>query len=136
MASSHDSIVESRPREQWADNLRVIVIAGVIVLHTATAYLAPISGWYYEERTSSGVWLVLLSGPASIGALFALGPLFLVAGWFSVRSLAHRGPGGFARSRLLRLGVPLVVYILLIDPSPRTWAAAGGPCRWAPGRWR
>jgi glucan biosynthesis protein C len=116
MASLHDSIVESRPREQWVDNLRVIVIAGVIVLHAATAYLAPIAGWYYEERTTSGVWLLLLSGPASIGALFALGPLFLLAGWFSARSLAHRGPGGFAASRLLRLGVPLVVYVLLIDP--------------------
>jgi glucan biosynthesis protein C len=116
MASSFGSIVESRPRQQWADNLRVAVIAGVIVLHTATAYLVGISGWYYEERTTSGVWLVLLAGPASIGSLFALGPLFLLAGWFSARSLARRGPGGFAASRLLRLGVPLVVYILLIDP--------------------
>ncbi len=65
---------------------------------------------------TSTVWLVLLSGPASIGALFALGPLFLLAGWFSVRSLAHRGPGGFAASRLLRLGVPLMAFVLLIDP--------------------
>ena len=59
---------------------------------------------------------MLLSGPALIGALFALGPLFLVAGWFSARSLARRGPGGFVRSRLLRLGVPLAVFVLLIDP--------------------
>ena len=76
MASSHDSIVESRPREQWADNLRVIVIAGVIVLHTATAYLVDIAGWYYQERTTSQLWPMLLSGPAGIGAMFALGPLF------------------------------------------------------------
>jgi glucan biosynthesis protein C len=59
---------------------------------------------------------MLLSGPAVIGAMFALGPLFLVAGWFSARSLARRGPGGFVRSRLLRLGVPLLVYVLLINP--------------------
>jgi surface polysaccharide O-acyltransferase-like enzyme len=116
MASSHDSIVENRPREQWADNLRVIVIAGVIVLHTAVAYLVDIAGWYYQERTTSQLWPMLLSGPAGIGAMFALGPLFLLAGWLSARSLARRGPGGFARSRLLRLGVPLVVYVLLIDP--------------------
>jgi len=76
MASAHDSIVASRPREQWADNLRVAVIAGVIVLHCATAYLVDTAGWYYEERTTSGVWLVLLSGPALIGATFALGPLY------------------------------------------------------------
>jgi hypothetical protein len=63
MTLSLDSIVESRPREQWADNLRVAVIAGVIVLRSATAYLVETAGWYYEERATSGVWLVLLSGP-------------------------------------------------------------------------
>jgi len=129
MASSLDSIVEDRPREQWVDNLRVIVIAGVIVLHAATAYLVATAGWYYEERTTSGVWLVLLSGPALIGAMFALGPLFLLAGWFSARSLARRGPAGFVRSRLLRLGVPLVVYVLLIDPFT---AYLGGRWRTVP----
>ncbi len=129
MTSSRDVIVERRPREQWADNLRVLVIAGVIVLHAATAYLAPIAGWYYEERTTSSVWLALLSGPALIGATFALGPLFLLAGWLSARSLARRGPGGFAGSRLLRLGVPLAVYVLLIDPLT---AYLGGGWRTVP----
>jgi Acyltransferase family len=118
MVSSQDVIVRDRPREQWADNLRVIVIAGVIVMHAAVAYLVDIADWYYQgERVTSGLWPALLAGPALFGALFALGPLFLVAGWFSARSLARRGPGGFARSRILRLGVPLVVFVLLIDPA-------------------
>ena len=116
MAVTHDSLVESRPREQWADNLRVLVVAGVIVVHTATGYLTGIVDWYYDERTASALWSTLLSFPAAAGGMFGLGPLFLLAGWFSPRSLAHRGPGGFARSRLLRLGVPLLAFLLLIDP--------------------
>ena len=116
MASSQDVAARSRPREQWADNLRVAVIAGVIVVHTATAYVVDIPWYYDDERTTSGLWPMLLSPLVLMGALFALGPLFLVAGWFSARSLAHRGPGGFARSRLLRLGVPLLVYVVLINP--------------------
>ena len=117
MASSQNTVVRSRPREQWADNVRVVLIAGVIVVHAAVAYLVDIGGWYYDdERATSGVWPMLLSPPVLIGALFGLGPLFLIAGWFSARSLAHRGPGGFLRSRLLRLGVPLGVFVLLIDP--------------------
>jgi glucan biosynthesis protein C len=116
MASSQGTAARSRPREQWADNLRVAVIAGVIVVHAATAYVVDVPWYYDDERTTSGAWPMLLSPPALIGALFALGPLFLLAGWFSARSLAHRGPGGFARSRLLRLGVPLLVYVLLINP--------------------
>ena len=51
MASSHDTMVESRPRELWADNLRVLAAAGVIVVHTATGYLTGIVDWYYDERT-------------------------------------------------------------------------------------
>ncbi len=116
MASSHDSLVRSRHRELWADNLRVLVVAGVIVVHTATGYLTGFADWYYDELTTSTVWSTLLAFPAVAGGLFGLGPLFLLAGWFSPRSLAHRGPGGFARSRLLRLGVPLLAFMLLVHP--------------------
>ncbi len=116
MASSQDSLVQSRPRELWADNLRVLVVAGVIVVHTATGYLTGIADWYYTERTTSTLWSTVLTFPAATGGMFGLGPLFLLAGWFSVQSLAHRGPGGFVRSRLLRLGVPLLAFVLLISP--------------------
>jgi len=101
-------------RERWVDNLRVLIIAVVVVWHTATAYLGG-SDWYYMDRTTSKVWSAAAL-PASVISLFALGPLFLVAGWFSARSLAHRGAGAFARARLLRLGVPLIVFIFLVNP--------------------
>jgi glucan biosynthesis protein C len=105
----------TRVREAWPDTLRVVVIAGVIAMHAATAYVVDV-GWYYEERTSSEAWQVALTVPAFLGGLFALGPLFFVAGWLSAPSLARRGARGFAAGRLLRLGVPLVVFTLLIDP--------------------
>ena len=81
----------------------MIVIADVIVLHAATAYLVDIASWYYQERTTSQLWPMLLSGPAGIGAMFALGPLFLLAGWFSARSL---GPPGTGRVRAQQAGAP------------------------------
>jgi hypothetical protein len=99
------------------DNVRILVIAGVIVVHTATAYVLDLAAWYYDdELAAAGVWSVPLTPVAGFGALFALGPLFFLAGWFSVRSLARRGPGGFARTRLVRLGVPLVLFIALVEP--------------------
>jgi hypothetical protein len=117
MTSSQDTIVDGRQRELWVDNLRVVVIAGVIVVHVATAYVLDIAGWYYDdERNASGVWSTVLSVPALLGALFALGPLFFLGGWFSARSMARRGADGFMRSRLLRLGVPLVVFALVVNP--------------------
>jgi hypothetical protein len=110
------TVDRARKHELWVDNLRIILIAGVIVVHTATAYVVDIP-WYYEyERTSSFLWMVIFGFPAFAGGAFGLGPLFLVAGWFSVRSLARKGPGAFARARLVRLGVPLLAYILLVQP--------------------
>ena len=91
------------------------VITVVVVFHTANVYLGGGTPYYYEERTTSTVWSNVFA-PAWVISVFALGPLFLVAGWFSARSLAHKGAGAFARSRLLRLGVPLIVFIFLINP--------------------
>ena len=114
LASPHEVPAGPSQRQYWADNLRVLVITVVVVYHTALVYLGG-SPYFYEERTTSTLWSTV-SAPAWIISVFALGPLFLVAGYFSARSLARKGPGAFARARLLRLGVPLIVAIFLINP--------------------
>jgi Acyltransferase family len=43
--------------------------------------------------------------------------LFLVAGLLSPPSLERKGPGAYVRGRLLRLGVPFVVYVLIVQPA-------------------
>jgi fucose 4-O-acetylase-like acetyltransferase len=113
LASPHEVPAGPGQREHWADNLRVLVIAAVVVSHTAQAYVEG-SPWYYMDRTTTTAWLWTFF-PAYLISFLALGPLFLVAGYFSARSLARKGAGAFARSRLLRLGVPLIVFIFLID---------------------
>lgn len=116
MASS-ESLVHVRQREQWVDSLRVVLISGVIVVHTATAYVTDLAGYYYDdERVTNNVVSIAIALPALMGGIFGLGPLFVVAGWFSVRSLARRGPAGFVGSRLVRLGVPLIIFVLLVNP--------------------
>jgi Acyltransferase family len=112
LASPYEVPAGPGQRQHWADNLRVLVIAAVVVWRTAQAYLEG-SSWYYMDRATSKVWTAAFY-PAYLVSFLALGPLFLVAGWFSARSLVRKGPGAFARSRL-RLGVPLIVFIFLID---------------------
>lgn len=109
---------EARPisvRAAWPDTLRVVIIAGVIIMHTATGYVVDV-GWYYEERTSSEPWQIALTVPAFLGGLFALGPLFFTAGWLSAPSLRRKGPARFASGRVTRLGIPLLAFTFLIDP--------------------
>ena len=107
-----------RPHESWIDTLRVVVIAGAIVLHVAMAYILPIN-WYYTEHTTSLVWPVAVAFPALLGAFFGLGPLFFVAGFLSAGSLARRGRAVFIQTRLLRLGGPLLVYVFIIGSLAR-----------------
>jgi len=51
-----------------------------------------------------------------MGVLFGMGLLFLVAGLFTPVSLRRKGAGRFALDRLLRLGIPLVVFVFVLDP--------------------
>jgi len=97
------------------DNLRVAVIAGVIITHVATAYVLDID-WYYEERTTNAVTQAVVGAIIFPAALFAMATLFLVAGVLSQRSLARKGPWPFVRDRLLRLGGPILAYLFVIGP--------------------
>jgi surface polysaccharide O-acyltransferase-like enzyme len=45
-----------------------------------------------------------------------MGVLFFLAAFFATKSLAKRGPAAFVRERLFRLGVPLLIYMFVIDP--------------------
>ncbi|GAA2094777.1 acyltransferase [Microlunatus panaciterrae] len=102
-------------RLPWIDRLRVTVIAGVVVVHAASAYVVDVD-WYYEERTTSAVSTLVLSFPVLLASIYGLAPLFLAAGWLTGSSVQRHGPAAFVRSRLLRLGLPLACYLLLIDP--------------------
>jgi uncharacterized protein (DUF697 family) len=115
VAAAAPAAATAAARLPWADNLKVAVIIAVIVIHAATAYVLDID-WYYQERTTSELWEAPLGLPALLGAVFGLGPLFLLGGVFAAASLARRGSGGFVHGRLLRLGVPLVLFVAVITP--------------------
>jgi glucans biosynthesis protein C len=104
------------PRSPWIDTLKVATIAGVVVFHAATAYLTDAAGWYYEQRTTSQLSAWLVGAPGVVLALFLLGPLFLLGGAMAAGSLARSGTRRFVRGRLRRLGLPLLVFVVVIDP--------------------
>jgi glucan biosynthesis protein C len=109
------ALAPTRVRIAWIDRLHVGVIAGVILAHTAGTYLVDVD-WYYEEHTASVVSSIAFSVPVDAGVIFGLAPLFLVAGWLSSGSVRRHGAASFARARLLRLGLPTLVYLILLDP--------------------
>jgi glucan biosynthesis protein C len=104
-------------RLPYLDNLRVLLVMGVIAVHSAVTYGFD-GSWYlesYDEMTSGIV--AALTVVIVIGWLFGLGLFFLIAGRLSGPSLERKGPGRFALDRLIRLGGPVLAYVLLISPA-------------------
>jgi glucan biosynthesis protein C len=124
---SPESTSTSPARMLYIDNMRVLLISLVIVGHMAITYGAPLGNWYYREAGEAGplfaIATMLLLG---IGASFLLGLFFFIAGYFTPRPYDRRGASRFIRDRLVRLGTPLILYAVIINPLVTYWAAAAG----------
>lgn len=118
--------VAGLPRRAYLDNLKVVLVAGVIVGHVCITY-ADIGSWAYREPSGNDAFLIPAALFVALGSLFAMGLFFLIAGLLTPQALARKGPAGFLRDRVRRLGVPFVVYLLLIYPSVEWMGHRGSP---------
>jgi glucan biosynthesis protein C len=102
----------------YLDNLRSFVIFLVVVTHTMVTY-SGFGSWYYNEVDSASLNIVsriIFGLYGSFSQAWFMGILFFAAAFFASRSLQKRGPAAFVKERLFRLGVPLLIYMFVIDP--------------------
>ena len=107
-------------RAAYLDNLKVVLIAAIIALHGVLGYVGTDQLWSYadvQEVTLSPVTEVALFVVAGPFAAFMIPLLFLVAGLLTPGSLERKGAGRYARDRLLRLGLPFLAFVLLLQPA-------------------
>ncbi len=104
------------PRLAWIDQLRTLAIILVVNLHACVTY-SHVGDWYVQEDPAPplDVRIAFLFWEGHLQAFF-MGLLFFVAGYFAHGSLRRRGPAGFARERLWRLGIPTLFYMLVLHP--------------------
>ena len=55
--------------------------------------------------------------------LVAMGLLFGIAGVFAAGAVERKGPAGFMRERLFRLGAPLLLWLVLLGPLTQYYVA-------------
>ncbi|MFD9328610.1 acyltransferase family protein [Streptomyces sp. NPDC060065] len=101
-------------RRTELDTIRTLVVVGLVFFHSALVF-ATDTDFYVQNRDTTDAILVI----AGFGVVWAMPMLFFVAGLGSWHSLHRRGPGGFARERLLRLGVPLLFATAVLLPVPQ-----------------
>jgi surface polysaccharide O-acyltransferase-like enzyme len=104
-----------RPRLLYVDNLRTLLIIMVILWHMAVTYGAP-GFWPYRESQADELTGLVFTLISVISQPYVLGFFFMIAGYFTPGAYDRRGPGPFFKARIIRLGIPLLIYVFLIDP--------------------
>ena len=104
-------------RTCFIDRLRVVLTALVIAHHTAITY-GGAGSWFYREVTDAGrPSSLLLTLFCAVNQSFFMGMFFLLAGYLTPGSLQRKGLRRFLLDRGVRLGVPLLVFGLVLGPT-------------------
>lgn len=103
----------------------------VVLHHTAITYGAA-GGWFWRERQpSASITSQVLILFCSVNQAYFMGFFFLLAGYFTPASLERKGYARFIGGRFLRLGLPLLAFILFLGPlTAATVTAAQGHGFW------
>jgi peptidoglycan/LPS O-acetylase OafA/YrhL len=101
----------------FVDHLRAALVILVVLHHLAVVYGEGISFWYVDPPKNAeslgGFVLVLF---VLFNQAWFMGAFFLLAGYFTPGSFDRKGTGSFLKERLLRLGIPLIIWIFLLNP--------------------
>lgn len=115
--------VTEAARNYGLDALRATMTLLVLFHHTAITYGAP-GGWFYREiKTEMSLTGGLLTLFVATNQAYFMGLFFLLAGYFTPAAIHAKGAVRFLGERLLRLGVPLLLFGVFLGPVALALAA-------------
>src|SRR5262249_33272423 len=101
----------SAGRRPELDVMRALVVAGLVVFHSAMVFPVGTSWFVSDPRPSIGFSVFLLWG-----SLWGMPLLFLVSGMGVRYAMRSRTAWAFAAERLGRLGIPFLTGLVLLVP--------------------
>jgi peptidoglycan/LPS O-acetylase OafA/YrhL len=102
---------QTETRLLFLDNLRIVLITLVVIHHAGQAYGG--GWWWFKEM---GARIPLLGTFFSVNAAFFMSLFFMISGYFVPESLSRKGVKTFLKERLLRLGIPILFFFLIVIP--------------------
>ncbi|WP_372949308.1 acyltransferase family protein [Mariniphaga sp.] len=104
------------PSRLWyIDNLRIFLISLVVLHHLSITYGAP-GDWYYNETEAGFPEIIPMLMFVLTNQSFFMGMFFFVSAFFILPSLKRKGTGRFLKDRLIRLGIPLLLFYFILSP--------------------
>jgi len=123
--SQMEQRLQPEDRLLFIDHLRMALIALVVLHHIAVIYAANINFYYVEvpdyahNPGAIGVTVVLAFFQLFNQAFF-MGLFFFLSGYFTPQVFDRKGPGTYMKDRLIRLGIPILVYFFVLNPLATT----------------
>jgi peptidoglycan/LPS O-acetylase OafA/YrhL len=99
----------------FADHLRAALVILVVLHHIAMVY-GGIQPFYYLEPPASLPAFLVPMVFVLLNQGWFMGALFLLAGYFTPGSYDRKGAGTYLKDRLIRLGIPMVVFYFVLSP--------------------
>ena len=113
------------PTSLALNNLRAFVILIVLAFHSRLAYLysLPASAFPFDEPPYKWLAFPIIDSHRWLGFdlfcafqdVYLMSFMFLLSGLFVWPSLVRKGSGRFLQDRLMRLGLPFVVVVYLLE---------------------
>jgi glucans biosynthesis protein C len=113
---SHTPFEKAGTRLFFVDHLRAALVILVVLHHLAVIYGANTPFYYLEPAYSQVLALVVLVVFQLFNQAYFMGFFFMISGYFTPGSFDRKGPASFVKDRLLRLGIPMIVYMLVLGP--------------------
>ena len=109
------SKIASASRVYFLDNLKVFLTALVVFHHAAQPY-GPGGGWWIASEPYSIIDYVVLGIFMAVNASFFMGLFLMISAYFVPSSLERKGAARFVKDRLVKLGVPILIFMFAVFP--------------------
>jgi surface polysaccharide O-acyltransferase-like enzyme len=113
--SAARSAAPAADRVEFISRYKGLLATLVVLIHTGITY-GGVGGWDFVDAHDV-LWLkVLTTTINSFSQSFVLGAFFFISAYFLPRSLEKKGPALFLTDRLIKLGIPYLLYYFLFMP--------------------
>ena len=99
----------------FVDSIRIFLTLLVVLHHLMVIYSGS-GGWIYKEGRQDEITSALGGWFTSVNHAYFMGLFLLVSAYFVPGSYDRKGAARFLKDRLIRLGIPLIVYSWILRP--------------------
>ena len=102
-------------RIYFLDNLKILLAILVVLDHAAQPY-GPGGAWVIPSEAGSYIDNLVLSMFLIFVPAFFMGLFFMISAYFVPASLERKGAAKFMKDRLVKLGVPILIFMVAVFP--------------------